>query len=300
MATTAITALPLLGLRITAGPVELRGITDDLLAPLADLAIAGIHDPDYMPFYTPWSLTPPPDMPRAIAQYHWRNRAEFSPEKWTADLAVFWEGELAGSQGIGTRDYLTTRTGETGSWLGRRFQGRGIGTAMRQVMCAFAFDHLDAELVTSGAFTDNRASLAVSKKAGYEEQGWRRVVRLGEAATIQGLVLTPGKFNRYQHALAVEGLAPFRRSIGLDLPASSPVLAPLAAATRSYSPMTPPPPLAASTWPTRSSWSRCSPGDWPCNAGRGPRTEITGGHRAARRQNGRRGQSIPLHWAAGN
>jgi hypothetical protein len=48
--TTAATALPLLGLRITAGPVELRGMTDDLLGPLADLAINGIHDPDLMPF----------------------------------------------------------------------------------------------------------------------------------------------------------------------------------------------------------------------------------------------------------
>ena len=214
--TTAAAALPLLALRITAGPVELRGITDDLLGPLADLASGGIHDPDFMPFFTPWSLTPPPDMPRAMAQYHWRNRAEFSPEKWTADLAVFWAGELAGAQGLSASDFVTTRTGETGSWLGRGFQGRGIGTAMRQVICAFAFDHLDAEFVTSGAFTDNPASLAVSKKVGYEEQGWRRVVRLGEPATIQGLVLSPGTFNRYEHALSVEGLEPFRRSIGLE------------------------------------------------------------------------------------
>jgi SDR family mycofactocin-dependent oxidoreductase len=43
--TTAATALPMLGLRVTAGPVELRGITDDLIGPLADLAIRGIHDP---------------------------------------------------------------------------------------------------------------------------------------------------------------------------------------------------------------------------------------------------------------
>jgi hypothetical protein len=34
------------------------------------------------------------------------------------------------------------RTTETGSWLAYRFQGRGIGTAMRRVIAAFAFDHL--------------------------------------------------------------------------------------------------------------------------------------------------------------
>ena len=65
--TTAATALPLLALRITAGPVELRGITDDLLGPLADLA-TDIHEPDFMPFGFPWSLTPAPDMPRNLAQ----------------------------------------------------------------------------------------------------------------------------------------------------------------------------------------------------------------------------------------
>ena len=216
MATTVETALPLLGLRITAGPVELRGITDDLLGPLADLAIAGIHDPGFMPFVTPWSLTPPQDMPLSLAQYHWRNRAEFSPEKWTADFAVFWEGELAGSQGIAARDYPTTRTGETGSWLARRYQGRGIGTAMRQVICAFAFDHLDAEYITSSAFEDNPASLAVSRKTGYTDNGADRYNRLGKPAIMRRIILEPANLVRYEHDLTVEGLPEFRKSIGLD------------------------------------------------------------------------------------
>ncbi|HEX4830914.1 MAG TPA: GNAT family protein [Trebonia sp.] len=215
-ATTLETALPLLGLRIIAGPVELRGVTDDLIGPLADLAIEGIHDPGSMPFYFPWSNTPPDQMPRIMGTYHWTRRAEFSPQKWGADLAVFWEGEVAGCQGLATTDYLVTRTGETGSWLGRRFQGRGIGTAMRQVICAFAFDQLDARYVTSGAFTDNPASLAVSKKAGYVGNGRRQFARMGSVATIQDLILTPGGLVRYAHPLAVSGLAAFRRSIGLD------------------------------------------------------------------------------------
>ena len=119
--TTAATALPLLALRITAGPVELRGITDDLLGPLADLA-TDIHDPDFMPFGFPWTLTPAPDMPRSVAQYHWGKRASFSPAQWTADFAVFYESELVGCQGFSTKDYLIVRGGETGSWLGRGFQ----------------------------------------------------------------------------------------------------------------------------------------------------------------------------------
>lgn len=214
--TTAATALPLLGLRITAGPVELRGVTDDLLGPLAQLAIDGIHDPDFMPFYTPWSLAPAQEMPRSMAQFHWGARSRFAVENWSADLAVFYDGELVGSQGISTRDYLVTRTGETGSWLSRRFQGRGIGTAMRQVMCAFVFDHLDAQSITSGAYDDNPASLGVSRKVGYTENGTALHNRMGKPATLIRLLLRPRDLVRYGYPLSVEGLPEFRRSIGLD------------------------------------------------------------------------------------
>jgi len=213
--TTAATALPLLALRITAGPVELRGITDDLLGPLADLA-TDIHDPDFMPFSFPWSLTPAPDMPRNVAQYHWSKRASFSPAQWNADFAVFYEGELVGSQGFSTKDYLIVRGGETGSWLGRQFQGRGIGTAMRQVICAFIFDHLDAEYITSSAFHDNPASLAVSRKTGYTDNGTERFNRLGKPAIMRRIILEPANLVRYKHDLTVEGVPEFRKSIGLD------------------------------------------------------------------------------------
>jgi len=214
--TTAATALPLLGLRIAAGPVELRGVTDDLLGPLAELAINGVHEPGYMPFFVPWSIAPAEEMPRNMAQFHWGQRAAFSPEKWSIDLAVFYDGRLVGSQGFGTRDFLVTRIGETGSWLGREFHGRGIGTAMRKVICAFLFDHLGAEYITSSAYSDNPASLGVSRKCGYRDNGMTILKRNDQPATLQRLILEPGNLVRYQHDLTVEGLPEFRRSIGLD------------------------------------------------------------------------------------
>jgi RimJ/RimL family protein N-acetyltransferase len=214
--TTVATALPLLGLRITAGPVELRGVTDDLLGPLAELAIKGVHDPDFMPFFVPWSIAPAAEMPRNMAQFHWGQRAGFSPEQWGMDLAVFYDGQLVGSQGFSTRDFLVTCIGETGSWLGREFHGRGIGTAMRKVICAFIFDSLGAEFITSSAYTDNPASLGVSRKCGYRENGVSIRKRMDKPATLQLLILEPENLVRYEHELAVEGLPEFRRSIGLD------------------------------------------------------------------------------------
>jgi RimJ/RimL family protein N-acetyltransferase len=209
--------LPALGLRITAGPLELRGITDDDLVTLGALAVGGIHELDRMPFYHPWTLVAPTELPLKFAQYHWNLRASWSPEKWELNLGVWHDGVLVGVQGVGTEHFLVTRTGETGSWLGRAHQGKGIGTAMRQAICAFLFDHVGFEEITSGAFTDNPASLAVSRKVGYRGNGVRRLKRRdGELATNLGLVLSPEDLVRGSHPLEIEGLEPFRRSIGLD------------------------------------------------------------------------------------
>lgn len=108
--------LPLLGLRITAGPPELRGVTDDDLVRLGELAEAGIHAEDAMPFYVPW--TTDGSVARNIAMYQWRKRADFSVESWSLELAVRYDGVLVGTQGFRTESYLVTRTGESGSWLG--------------------------------------------------------------------------------------------------------------------------------------------------------------------------------------
>ncbi|WP_170296907.1 GNAT family N-acetyltransferase [Pseudactinotalea terrae] len=206
---------PVLGLRITAGSLELRGLTDGDLAALGVLAQGGVHPPERMPFYHPWTDMPVEQIPLGMAQYHWGVRARFSPAAWSLELGVWVDGELVGCQGFGTSDYLVTRTGETGSWLGIEHQGSGIGTRMRQAMCAFVFDHLDADEVTSGAFLDNPASIAVSHKVGYADNGISRKKRRdGEMAEHLALRLTPETFVRGE-PIEVEGAAAVRRLIGL-------------------------------------------------------------------------------------
>ena len=213
--------LPALGLRIRAsspdGDLELVGITDDLLPGLAEVAAAGIHEPEKMPFVVPWTDTEPERFALQLAQYHWQTRARWSPDHWELNLAVLQDGRPIGTQGVGTHDYLVTRVGETGSWLGQAFQGRGAGTTMRRAICAFLFDHLDAVRITSGHFTDNPASGAVSRKVGYRDNGTeRRRRRAGELATMIHLTLDRGDFDRGGVEIEVEGLEAFRRSIGLD------------------------------------------------------------------------------------
>ncbi len=206
-----------LGVRIVAGPLELRALTDADLVELAALVGRGVHPPDRMPFQFPWTDAPASELGRNTAQYHWRNRAAFSPVKWALILGVWRDGLLLGTQGVSTENFLITRSGETGSWLGLAHQGQGVGTAMRQAMCAFLFDHLDFAEITSGAFTDNPASLGVSRKVGYQENGRTRMERRpGELAVNVGLVLTPEAFVRGEHDLVVEGVGPLRDLIGLE------------------------------------------------------------------------------------
>src|SRR5690349_3979735 len=194
----------------------MRAIADDDIPAIVDLVLAGLHEPDQMPFAQPWTDAPSDRLPSLTAAYYWSTRAAFSVEAWTLDLAVRFEGQLVGVQGFSTKNYLVVRTGETGSWLGRRFQGQGIGTAMRQAMCALLFDYLDAEEITSAAFSDNPASLAVSRKVGYIDNGtFREQRRPGELAASQKLLLTPDRFIRSQHPLQVDGITKLRTTIGL-------------------------------------------------------------------------------------
>jgi RimJ/RimL family protein N-acetyltransferase len=207
--TTIADIYPVLGLRITAGPLGLRGISDEDIAALADLACRGVHPPERMPFSTPWTDAPAADLPLRFAQYHWSTRASFTRESWSLQLITTWEGVVVGTQGFFTHDYLVTHSGETGSWLGQAHQGHGIGTAMRRAMCAFLFDCLDAQEITSGAFV-------VSMKVGYRPNGERRMVRRPDEWQVnQGLVLTPETFVRGPE-ITVEGLEPVRRLVGLE------------------------------------------------------------------------------------
>lgn len=208
---------PPLGLEATCGPIRLGPITDDVLADLVEIARAGIHAPDRMPFSMPWTDTPAEDFARQFLTHHWGTRAGFTRERWSLNFAVHHEGTLVGSQAISTQSYLVTRTGETGSWLGMPFQGRGIGTLMRQAICALMFDYLDAAEVTSRAFIDNPASLAVSRRVGYRPNGeLRQERRPGELAVNQQLALSPQDFVRPSEPVQVQGIPAFRAFVGLD------------------------------------------------------------------------------------
>jgi RimJ/RimL family protein N-acetyltransferase len=165
---------PLFDLVVRTPRLELRLPREDEFAALIDLADQGIHDPETMPFFVPWTDLEPEQRARATAQWLWGHRANWSPENWTLTAAAFVAGRPIGVQDVGAQHFRAVRSVETGSWLGRAHQGRGLGREMRQAILHLAFAGLGAAEALSGAFEDNAASLAVSRAVGYEENGEAR------------------------------------------------------------------------------------------------------------------------------
>ena len=193
---------PASALRVSAGDLELRWIDDELLVELADLAGRGIHDPDTMPFEHPWSRGSADEVARSVLAYQWGMRNRISPAAFVLELAVVHEGVPMGVQGITAKDWPVLRSVTTGSWLGRAHQGRGIGTRMRMLALHLAFEGLGAREATSGAFVDNSASNAVSRRVGYDADGAFHVARDGVAVLHNRYVMSRERWDsvRSDHA----------------------------------------------------------------------------------------------------
>ncbi len=208
---------PLFDLVVRTPRLELRAITDDVAEQLAQLAAEGIHEPEFMPFAIEWTDVPPPHLQVSTMQYYWRCRADTSPAAWSLNLAVVVDDEIVGTTGLLTADFPALRTFETGSWLGRRFQGRGIGTEMRLATLHLGFEGFGGRLATTGAFIDNGPSLGVTTKLGYTPQGDAHRLRRGEPAVTRRFDMTREHWAAHlrRDDVVMEGLEPCLVLLGL-------------------------------------------------------------------------------------
>ena len=205
---------PPAALRVTSGDLELRMPDEPTLIALAELATRGVHPEAEMPFYIPWTRGTPEQVALAVLRYQWSVQARMAPDDWSLELAVVSDGVVVGKQSIFAKRFPLLRTAESGSWLGQEFQGRGIGFRMRLLILHLLFDGLGAERATTGAFSDNPASNAVTRRIGYEPNGHDWLVREGRPAQNLHYVLTREAWERRpdEHRLDVQyvGLEPLR------------------------------------------------------------------------------------------
>lgn len=216
---------PLFDLRIRTPRLELRYLDDELCTELALLAARGIHDPEFMPFALPWSDVPSPEQERNALQYQWHARAETAVDQWSLHFAAIVDGVVAGTTSLIAAQFPVLRQFETGSWLGREFQGKGFGKEMRIASLQLGFAGFGAEFATTAAYDDNGPSLGVTASLGYTEAGRRRVVRRTSPAEMVGFRMSRGHWDQHVRRDDIElaGVAAARDLLSIDGGAGAPV-----------------------------------------------------------------------------
>lgn len=207
---------PLFDLRITTPRLELRLPTEELIDQLIDTIVDGVHDPDRMPFSIPWTRVPREQLPFNTLSFLWRELAGFKQDDWHLPLAVVVDGSAVGVQALTAKDFPVARQVDSGSWLGLGYQGRGYGTEMRAAALYFAFAELGAEAATSASFVDNQASIAVSRRNGYRDNGVDRLAREGVMVEQLRFRLTRDDWQRHRAVeVKVDGFDRCRLLFGL-------------------------------------------------------------------------------------
>ncbi len=181
---------PLAELEVITPVLRLCHVTDGLADELARLAAEGIHDPATMPFAVPWTDAVSPALERNTVQYFQQTRAEVSTEHWDVPMAVIAGGDTVGVCTVTADGFPARRTVSTGSWLGRRHQGRGWGREMRAAALQLIFAGFDADVARTAAWHDNAASLGVTRSLPYARTGSSRQPRRGVFDTMLEFTMT--------------------------------------------------------------------------------------------------------------
>jgi RimJ/RimL family protein N-acetyltransferase len=200
---------PLLDVRVTTPTLELRGATDELLDELADSVRAGKTHADPPAYDDPMSFyeTDPEVRVARWLRAIWRRRGTVGPDAWRLYFVVMVDGRPVGEQTLSGVDFSTLGTVTTFSWLSSDERGRGIGQEMRAAILHLAFDGLGAKEAASDAFVDNAGSNAVSRRLGYEPNGFEWATRQGEPALLNRWRLTrDGWQQRRRDDIHVHGL----------------------------------------------------------------------------------------------
>ena len=203
---------PLFDLTLRCRGVRLRPLREADLPYLASVLPDDVgHDPRLELFA---DLTDAENERRLFWQGYWRALGSWSPSSWTLHFAVAYQGELVGVQTLEGENFPRLRTVDSASWLVPGVRGRGVGVAMRAAVLGLAFDQLGAVAAITSATVSNAASLGVSRRLGYTDNGVGLILETGGVAELRNLRLTKDRW-AFGDEVDVEGFGPCRRWLGL-------------------------------------------------------------------------------------
>ncbi|MGI8993920.1 MAG: GNAT family N-acetyltransferase [Nocardioidaceae bacterium] len=207
---------PMFDIRITTPDLELRHLTEADLSSVADILPA---DAEQDPAATTYNgLDTARNRGAVVHQEYWRARGGWRPESWALSFGVFQSGELVGYQGLEGDDFVRLRTVDSSSFLTPAARTRGWGKQMRAAVLALAFAHLDARFAITSAWSDNHASLAVSRALGYADNGVKAHARGEAAGEMTHLRLTRQTWlaSHWPEQVSVSGVEECKEFFGLD------------------------------------------------------------------------------------
>ncbi len=109
-------------------------------------------------------------------------------DKTMLNLAVEYQGVVAGAIGIMFKKDVYRRTAEIGYWLGEPYWGKGIMTRAVVALTDYVFSHYDICRIYAGIFEYNQASARVLEKAGYHLEARLKKSVTKEGQTVDELV----------------------------------------------------------------------------------------------------------------
>jgi RimJ/RimL family protein N-acetyltransferase len=205
---------PLTDLRLWIGDVTLRPMSEDDMGPLSERLPDDVELDPTLPTYAGRDRRPARGT--TLHQTYWYSLGTWRPESWNLPMLVSVAGTPVGVQTIEAEEFAARRTVDSSSWLVTSVRGRGIGRQMRLAMLALAFDGLGAEAAETTAWHDNVASLAVSRRIGYVDDGVYQHADRGRVDEMRRMRLTRVAWSRRTRAdVRIDGLAPCRPFFGL-------------------------------------------------------------------------------------
>jgi RimJ/RimL family protein N-acetyltransferase len=204
-------------IRIRVGSVTLRPVREVDLADLLDLLPDDVeHDPASELF---GGLDLEGNRWRIFLQTYWRSAGAWSPNGWWLPFLVTHQDRAVGVQTLEGEHFSELRVVDSSSWLTPAARGKGVGLSMRAGILALAFDHLEAETAVSSAREDNAASIGVSRRLGYVNNGISRSRSPSGPCTLRHMVLTRNAWKtsgrgRLIEVSGLEGCGPW---FGFDL-----------------------------------------------------------------------------------
>jgi RimJ/RimL family protein N-acetyltransferase len=202
---------PVMGLCATAAEVVLRPVVE---AEFVELATLLPDDYELDPTIDSAGALP---RPLHLLRTYWRDQAVWRTDSWKLHLvAIAPSGRPIGMQTVEAEDFTTDRTVDSASWVTRAARRRGFGAAMRGAMLALAFDGLGARRAITSAWQDNTASLAVSRRLGYEVDHVEQRVRGDAQDALVHLQLSVESWRATRPPrVALTGVEPSLASFGL-------------------------------------------------------------------------------------